>query len=260
MKFKMTKILALSVFLFILMFCACQTKPEILSSHSLNNADGIYKYKEEPFSGRVLDTTHSGRVLLTFNCVNGKIDGEYLEYYGENGNLKQLTTYQKGQKTGPFKELTKEGATIISGNFLDGNRNGEWKSYYVNGKLKSNGLYENGLQSGEWKFFYDNGNIKAEGTYKNGNESKSGRTGVPISGRNGVWKFYSENTGQIELEMGFENGLRSGQVVTYYPNGQIMVKATLKNEEYDGIVEVYDETGQLKSKDFWENGKKVSEN
>ncbi|TDT43833.1 hypothetical protein CLV90_2957 [Maribacter spongiicola] len=98
---------------------SCQEKEKIMSSYSLNKADGLYKLKEEPFTGKVLDTTNSGRVILTFNCIKGKLNGKYLEYYAENGNLKQKSTYENGNKTGPYLNLKKNGDTITYGNFLN---------------------------------------------------------------------------------------------------------------------------------------------
>ncbi|WP_300025015.1 toxin-antitoxin system YwqK family antitoxin [uncultured Maribacter sp.] len=243
----------------VILFSSCQERAKTVSSFSLNKADGIYKQKEKPFTGMVLDTTKSGRVLLTFKCVEGKLDGEYLEYHRENGNLKQRTTYQNGKKTGPYIELTKDGDTIISGNYLDYKKNGEWKEHYSNGNIKRKGTYSKGLQTGEWKYFFYNGKIQAEGTYQNGNESNHGTTGIPLSGRTGLWKFYSKETGKLEQESEFENGKISGQLIGYKANGQIDAKINYKNDELHGVLEFFDESGKLMTKQTYENGKLIKE-
>ncbi|MET6990055.1 toxin-antitoxin system YwqK family antitoxin [Sediminicola arcticus] len=233
---------------------SCNTSPNTISSRSLNKADGIYKYKEKPFSGRVLDTTKSGRVELTFKCINGKIDGEYLEYYYGNGNLKEKNTYEKGKKTGPYKKFTENGEVLISGNFLGYKKNDEWLEYYSNGNQKQVGHYIDGMQTGEWKYFYDNGKLRAEGNYKNGDGSNFGTIGIPINGRFGIWKFYFEDSGKIESEREFKNGLLDGKFTQYYSNGQVKFKGTFKDHKENGIIEVYDEYGILNYNAMFENG------
>jgi len=172
--------------------CSCKTEPIIVSSYSLNKADGIYKHKEKPFNGVVIDTTKSGRVLLTFNCIDGKLDGEYLKYFRENGNLKERVTYVNGNKNGSYKKLNKDGKVVLEGNYVNFKRNGEWKEYYYNGGIKNVGSYMDGLQVGEWNFYFINGKLQAIGNYDNGDKTDLGKTGIPISGRNGIWKFYNE--------------------------------------------------------------------
>lgn len=237
---------------------SCQNKENIISSYSLNKADGIYKVKEEPFTGKVLDTSRSGRVLLTFNCINGKLEGEYLEYFIENGNLNQRSTYKNGEKTGPYIKLTKNGDSISYGNYINSKKNGEWKEFYNNGKLKYVGEYENDLQVGLWKYYHYQGKLKASGTYKNGNETNLGKTNIPINGRQGLWQFYSEDTGEVQQECQFNNGMRTGQLIAYHPNGQIGLKATFIDDELDGTYEVFDKTGKLQTKEVWDKGKMVS--
>jgi len=245
-----------ALLLFILF--SCQEKENVISSKSLNKADGLYKYKEKLFTGKVLDTTNSGRVILTFNCIEGKLNGKYLKYYAVNGNLKQKSTYENGIKTGPYLNLKKDGDTVTYGNFLNYKRNGLWKEYYRNGNLKSVGLYQKNLQNGEWKYYHSNGNIKAIGNYENGDKSKLGDTYVPISGRYGEWNFYSYETGEIQLKGEFKNGKRSGQYVMFYPNGQIKAKAVYKNDELDGLHEIFNKSGKPETIEVWENGKKIS--
>ncbi|SIS47388.1 Antitoxin component YwqK of the YwqJK toxin-antitoxin module [Zobellia uliginosa] len=255
--FFLYKLYPLSILISLTLF-SCQEKQT--SSISLNKADGIYKLKEQPFTGKVLDTTRSGRVLLTFNCVKGKIDGKYLEYYAENGNLKQKSTYIKGNKTGPYLQLKLNGDTITYGTFLNYKKNGIWKEFYGNGKLKSVGKYENNLQNGLWKYYYYNtGKIKAEGHYLNGDETKLGRTSVPISGRHGEWQFYFENTGKLKQKSEFENGIRSGKFTVYQSNGLVEFTANFKNDKYHGVVEVFDKTGKLELKKYYENGEQISD-
>lgn len=236
---------------------SCQDKNATISSSSLNKINGIYKYKEKSFTGLVLDTTKAGRVLLTFNCVDGKVDGEHLRYHKENGNLKQRTTYQNGKKTGPYIELTKDGGNIITGNYLDYKKSGEWKEFYNNGNIKSEGYYENGLKTGEWKFFFYNGNLKTAGSYLTRNEPKPGKTGIPKQVRSGIWKFYFEDTGKLKQESAFQNGAITGKSVSYYPNGKIEIIANLKNNQYHGTVEFYDRSGKLEEKRIYKNDKLI---
>src|SRR5690606_9522224 len=108
-----------SIVIYILLipiFFSCQQKETIISSNSLNKADGIYKIKEVPFTGKALDTTGSGRVILTFNWLNGKLDGKYLKYYRESGNLEYKKTFENGYSNGEYLNLAENGDTITYGN------------------------------------------------------------------------------------------------------------------------------------------------
>lgn len=234
-------------------FTSCQ-KENVLPSSSLNKDNGVYKNKEKPFTGKVLDTTLSGRVILTFNCIDGKPDGEYIEYYEENGNLKQKISYLNGKKTGKYLSLKTNGDTIVYGNFLDFKKNGKWKNYYDRGNIKSSGSFENNLQNGEWKYFYYNGKLNAQGNFINGNESNFGETKVPKNGREGLWKFYSESTGNLAQESNWVNGLKTGQMVSYYSNGQIEFKVNFKDDKFNGLIENFDENGKLTLSEYYIDG------
>ena len=75
--------------------------------------------------------------------------------------------------------------------------------------------------------FYGNGNIHQRFTYKKG---------TPID------------------EDGFPSkGLRE----YFYENGQLMLKGNYKNNESDGLWEVFDEEGNLTKSETWENGKLI---
>lgn len=266
----------------LLMLTSCEKTPKIISSHRLNKADGIYKYKEIPFTGTVIDTTLTGRVLLTFKCEKGKPNGEHLEYFFDSGNLKERITYIDGKKEGSYKKINNNGVTIITGNYHENKKNGKWKKFYENGNLKTVGSYKDGIKIGEWKNFYENGNlenygfynndeqngkwtyyyrngnIKASGFFIKGNGRNLGKTGVPKNGRNGPWEFYNEETGQINVKIIYDEGRLSGNIEEYNSEGNIEFKATFKNDKLHGTVEEFNNQGVLTSKEIYENGKMVN--
>lgn len=237
-------------------FFSCEKKDNIISSYSLNKAQGIYKFKEKPFTGKVLDTTQTGRVILTFDCIKGRLNGQYIEYYSDLGTLKNKVTFVNGIKTGPYLSLTKNGDTLFSGNYLNNRKNGVWKEYYNNGKLKSHGLYTNGLQNGVWKYYYKIGLLEAIGAYKDGNISDLGNTEIPKTGRVGLWKFYY-NTGILQQESEYNDGKLSGKVIQYHENGNVSFKGNYKNQKEHGKIQIYDKNGNLEYEEIFKDGVKI---
>lgn len=241
-----------------LIILSCKNENLILSSNSLNKANGIFKFKEKPFTGTVLDTTNSGRVLLTFNCIEGKINGKYLKYHKSNGNLNLSDSYVNGKKNGKHIKISKDNDTITYGTFSNSKKTGIWKEFYSKGILKNKGSYENGLQTGEWKYYFYNGKIKAEGSFRLGNKTKFGETGIPLSGRIGEWIFYSKGNGKIQQKCEFEKGVRNGNITVYHSNGKIKNKGKYKEGKVDGKVEFYNEYGKHLRDEMYKDGIKIS--
>lgn len=64
--------------------------------------------------------------------------------YHDNGNVKEVRSFENGKLTGPFK------------------------SYHDNGTLASEGQYVNGVADGVWKHYSPSGVMISEKTYENG--------------------------------------------------------------------------------------------
>lgn len=269
-----------AIILIFLFIYSCSNESIKVSSNSLNKEGYIYKYQGELFNGTVVDTTETGRVLLTFNCIDGKIEGDFLEYH-KNGNLsfkcnyvkgvkegpathyfstgkKEISeTYHKGQKTGPYEEYNASGKVVFKGFYKNWKKDSLWIEYTETEKPRAKGYYQNGLQNGLWEYYFENGEIKLTGNYENGNGRNNGATGIPKNGRSGIWKYYNKDTFFLEAEIEYSDGVATGIYKTYYSNGNIRTQGQLKDGYYDGWFKFYDEKGKELYKKKYINGNEI---
>ncbi len=225
----------------------------------------------------------SGRKYSEGNYDNdGKQTGKW-KYYYPNGNLKEISYFDKGEYIDSsyvyldngllrfatfYKNYKLNGDANIYTNgildyittFTDGEiKNGKYRYFYPIGTLKSEYPFVNGKGEGEYTKYFDSGEIEIKRNYLNGE----------LEGLN---KVYYRN-GQISEESTYKNGLLEGPFTTYYENGQIKSKGKyLKDNKVGEImyyfengktdaVENFDETGKENgtSVSFSEDGWKISE-
>jgi len=83
---------------------------------------------------------------------------------------------------------------------------------------------------------YDNGNLKTEG-WRNSS-----------SQRDGIWYSYYEH-GSKWSAMSYNNGIKEGQSVVYFPNAKIHYKGQYKNDKKAGTWIFYTENGDVKNEE-----------
>ena len=120
-------------------------------------------------------------------------------------------------------------------------------------KGKSTGYVKNGKWNGEFEFYHSNGQLNGIGSYKDRDGSDLGNTGIPKSGREGLWKFYYEN-GQLSQEGTWKDGKPDGPFKWYYDNGQLKEEGTYNNGKRDGTWIYYDDDGQLREVETYKDG------
>lgn len=129
--------------------------------------------------------------LLSFSLNEGKIDGEYIEYYS-SGYIKKIS------------------------NFKNGELDGKLLSYYDNDILKEEVNYQNGLMEGKRLLYWNNSNLKEKNILKRG----------AIIGSS---EFYYAN-GNLRKIISFDIiGRRDGEWIDYYPDGRIKLKVVYKS-------------------------------
>lgn len=269
-----------AIIVLLLLLYSCSGDSIKVSSNSLNKEGYRYKYQGELFNGTVVDTTATGRVLLTFNCIDGKIDGDFLEYhengtlsfkcnyvkglkegpathYFDTGNKQIFETYYKGKKTGPYKEYYSIGKLMLEGFYKNWKKDSLWIEYTESEKKRAKGYYQNGLQFGLWEYYFENGKIELTGIYENGNGRNKGATGIPKNGRIGIWKYHNKERFFLETDIEYRDGVATGAYKTYFSNGNIETQGQLKDGNYDGWFKFYDEKGNELYKKKYINGNEI---
>lgn len=230
--------------IFCLFIVGCSMNEDTVSSNAINVEGNIYKLKGELFTGQVLDESKYGRVLKSFRCVEGKIEGEYLEYYS-TGKIKQRRNFKNGLLDGVSELYNKDGILKLNQNYKKGVLEGYSKEENYYGSME--GHYKNGLQDGLWIYRYSNQKIKAKGRFEKGDKSNLGNKGIPRNGRVGEWLFYSED-GVLDTRHLYKINSEIVESISYYKSGKIHYKGTFNKREID--LETW--------KEFDENGKLVN--
>jgi antitoxin component YwqK of YwqJK toxin-antitoxin module len=89
-----------------------------------------------------------------------------------------------------------------------------------------------GAFQGAWKTFHENGQLKLEGEYIDNKME-------------GLWKGYYDNGG-LKEEVHFKGNEENGAFIEYYKNGKLKAEgAYLGGDNENGLLKLYDETGEL---------------
>ncbi len=138
-------------------------------------------------------------------------------------------------KQGLYTRLTKEGVKIEEAMYENDTLNGFRRLYYEDGSVFIEEQYEMGAFQGAWKTFHENGQLKLEGEYIDNKME-------------GKWKGYYDN-GALKEEVLFEGNEENGAFIEYYKNGKLKAEgAYLNGDNENGLLKLYDETGELVKK------------
>jgi len=148
---------------------------------------------------------------------DGKLDGEQVFYYPENGNIRGTQMVVNGIKSGSEKGWAKDGTTLlIDLKWADGKANGFLKSVNDDGKLITDLIFKDGKETGFQtvlsSYAYD------EYVFKDG----------LLNGKHRKYSTFGQKEPKIELEENYVNGKLNGLVYTYY-DGELGKKQLYKD-------------------------------
>jgi antitoxin component YwqK of YwqJK toxin-antitoxin module len=168
-----------------------------------------------------IDTTRYVRSFWnsdsTQTVING--NGKMINRYLDN-HVKEIYNFKDGLEDGDFVEYKINGDTAVSGSYNKGLKTGAWKQFFYNGKIEKIANYKDNLLDGLYQVFYDYGKIRTSGYYKEGKKS-------------GLWTWYATN-GAIDMKGTFTDDLQDGDWTYYYPDGKISYTAQFKQGKKDG--------------------------
>ncbi|MDX2072151.1 MAG: hypothetical protein SFV55_27195 [Haliscomenobacter sp.] len=165
--------------------------------------------------------------------------------------------------------ITPEGDTVNRINH-NGEKEGRWL-VYKEGRKTEESFYLKGQKHGKSLRFAKSGMLLEESNYANGLltgkkiEYWPGRNKIYLSteykdGNKEGWEVMYYENGKISIEEFYVNNIPDGPINSYFKNGQIKVKAQMKDGEESGTWYIYLKFfGKKKEFDFDENGKKIEE-
>ena len=116
---------------------------------------------DENFTGQVIKKYKDGQVESIENFKNGKLNGEFKEFF-ENGSLFQVGTFKNGEMKN-IRVFYENGNLKFEQNLKD--RKGRYKGYYPNGQLEEEGEIFQGEKIGVWRYYNEEGKLSSEVTY-----------------------------------------------------------------------------------------------
>jgi len=138
-------------------------------------------------------------------------------------------------KQGLYTRLAKNGVKLEEAMYENDTLNGFRKLYYEDGEIFILENYVHGAFQGSWKTFHENGKVKLEGEYVDNKME-------------GLWKGYYD-TGALKEEVQFEGNEENGPFIEYHKNGKLKAEgAYLGGDNENGLLKLYDETGELEKK------------
>ena len=116
---------------------------------------------DENFTGQVIKEYKDGQVESIENFKNGKLNGEFKEFF-EDGSLFQVGTFKNGEMKS-IRVFYENGNLKFEQNLKD--RKGRYKGYYPNGQLEEEGEVFQGEKIGVWRYYNEEGKLSSEVTY-----------------------------------------------------------------------------------------------
>ena len=225
------------------------------------------------------------------NRLNFELDSIWT-FYSDSGKVAVQITYKLGKKNGIRRTFHEN--EILEENFIDDVKQGYTRYYYPNGTLwkemefvdglelgigreyaKSDGrviklmYYQKGfisdieninridkarMKQGKWIEFWDNWAIKTEGEYKNdlkhGYFKEYSKEGVLLSTSKYIDGLIQEDVAELaKLDIKTE----------YYPDGNVKIVASYKDDVPEGIRREYNPKGQVVAGYIFKNGDIIGE-
>lgn len=180
---------------------------------------------DDNFTGELVQEAANGKVIINF--VNGQKYGKTTFVSPENIVLSEIE-YKDDIIDGEVRQYYPSGKILSLIEYKAGKQDGKFITYFENGIIQTQSEYKDGLQCGHFKGFDDFGDLISECEYVNG--QKSGKSLI----------YYSKSQGKGIYELSFfENGLLSGDKVTFYPTGEIMTLTPYKEGKAQGYTKIY---------------------
>lgn len=228
----------------------------------------------------------AGRKLTSGAFLNGKRTGVWTTYY-KNGNPYSILQYREGENEGDQKYFYPNGVLNFTYPYEEDILSGKYIGYFQNGKTQIEGYYNQDYQEGIWLNYLANGELEStnyfltgdlngwvtnyaiDGSIENKEKYLSGRslwyqdynsTGHIINNVNLLEsKLYQIKSGDniVAAEINTLGGLLQGDLIWFYPSGNIYLEKTFQNGTPEGRYTRYFESGKVKIEGEFQNGSRI---
>lgn len=187
-----------------------------------------------------LISVYSLLIFILLSCKDNPVTQEQVD---PDSGFHTTYTVRKEDNVyhGPYHKTDSSGLLLERGNYIDGDLHGVREILFPDGKVKVRERYIKGQINDLYEYFFDNGQVELKGYYING-------------AMYGPWKKYDENGNLVEV-VTMVNNEEMGPFTEYYPNGRVQAEgAYLHGPNEDGILNMFDESGELYKKMLCDSG------
>ncbi len=224
-------------------------------------------------------------VFMTVDVLNNRYHGNQTYFYPD-GSIQSKGKMYNGLKNGLWSSYHENGKLAREGNYVSGNSHGEWKHYNDQGVLIRRSNYDNNELHGLYESYDDDGEIDFRANYfygllndevyyyvgKKQDHQRKYNYGYiesyTFTNQDGkvVTKEMKDETGNIVTywkngqkarEFSINKGWFEGVYNKYYENGQMAEQKTYVNDQLNGPFKNFYPTGQLESEGEYEHGFQV---
>lgn len=145
-----------------------------------------------------------------------------------------------------------------------GRKHGQWEKKHSNGKIRYTGTFDHGTPVGTFIYYFESGQMRARNKYRTnsellmseqfGEDEKLAAKGLYRGQeKDSTWTYY-DFEGNLLMREDYNKGTLHGQVIKYFPNGQIAEVKNFENGVQVGPWEQYYDTGKPMAKGTYVNG------
>lgn len=188
-------------------------------------------------------TGNTGNFIRTANYKNNVLDGPFSEVFEKGGKVKSSGQYSSGKKTGRWDYGKSDGTKTLTEVYDASGGLTKKITYYTNGKPNAETEYKNDKLHGVTKKYNQDGTLKSEANYANGKEH--GKQTQYITSTSGNYVCISH----------CQNGLKDGDYLEEYKNGNPKAKGQYKQDKKDGVWLYGEANGKTVREETYADGK-----
>jgi antitoxin component YwqK of YwqJK toxin-antitoxin module len=135
------------------------------SDNGLLVAEGVYFDQQKDSTWRFYSDL-DGKLLSEDEFTDNLQHGISRSFFPDTEKLAELTTWQYGEKHGPWVRYFPDGTRMAEGSYNEDQPDGPVVFYHPNGQVHIRGNYRLGLKTGVWETFDEDGKLISKEEYK----------------------------------------------------------------------------------------------
>ncbi|MCH2557418.1 MAG: hypothetical protein MK005_08975 [Alcanivorax sp.] len=181
-----------------------------------------------------------GRLVRVMHYEKGRLNGDWRERSGPDGQRWTHKHYRQDQEDGPWRTENAAGDVVESGRYRQGQPVGDWHTLEDDGRVRD-AHYVDGKLDGDWTLHSADGDLLAERHYRRGQ-------------RVGEWTQY-DDSGELLSRVPYHDGQRHGDVFQRRDDG-VQVRARFDEDRLDGPYQETTAEGYPRLEGHYQDGKR----